>query len=139
VTNDDSRPVDGTRWGKWVRAGNERWEEVRRSWSVFVRNTNELVDLLKIPATDINASLQLMSDDRDATALYWEQLDQRLHNQLASAVSLVDHTRRLLTYYETDIPALVAEYNRQNTIVTEMNETAFLRDLRNYLLHYCES
>jgi hypothetical protein len=30
----------------------------------------------------------------------------------------------------------VAEYNRRNTAVTDMNETSFLRDLRNYLLHY---
>jgi hypothetical protein len=31
---------------------------------------------------------------------------------------------------------MVAEYKRQNSIVTEMNESSFLRDLRNYLLHY---
>ena len=136
VTDDDPRPVDGTLWGQWVRAGNDRWEVVRRSWSVFVRNTAELIDLLKIPTNDIAASLQLMSDDREATALFWEELDQRLHNQLASAVSLVDHTRRLLAYYEADVPTMVAEYKRQNAVVTEINEAAFLRDLRNYLLHY---
>ena len=136
MTDDDPRPVDGNLWGQWVRAGNDRWEVVRRSWSVFVRNTTELVDLLKIPATDIATSLQLMGDDREVTALFWEQLDQRLHNQLASAASLVDHTRRLLAYYETDIPTMVAEYKRQNAVVTEMDEASFLRDLRNYLLHY---
>ena len=104
MTDDDQRPVDGNLWGQWVRAGNDRWEVVRRSWSVFVRNTTELVDLLKIPANDVATSRQLMRDDREATALFWEELDQRLHNQLASAVSLVDHTRRLLAYYETEYP-----------------------------------
>jgi hypothetical protein len=89
IVDDNQRPVDGNLWGQWVRAGNDRWEVVRRSWSVFVRNTTELIDLLKIPATDIAASLQLMGDDREATGMFWEELDQRLHNQLASAVSFV--------------------------------------------------
>lgn len=136
IVDDDQRPVDGSLWGQWVRGGNDRWEVVRRSWSVFVRNTIELIDLLKIPATDIAASPQLMGDDREATEVFWEELDQRLHNQLASAISLVDHTRRLLAYYESDIPAMVGEYKTRNAAVREMNEASFLRDLRNYLLHY---
>lgn len=133
---DDTRAVDGTAWGHWVRAGHERWEVVRRSWTVYFRNTHELIRLLQIPAKNLGVSLQLMGDDRDATAPFWEELDQRLHNLLASAVSLVDHTRRLLNYYEPDIPTFVAEYSRRNIAVTDMNETSFLRDLRNYLLHY---
>jgi hypothetical protein len=133
---DDTRPIDGSRWGEWVRAGSERWEVVRRSLIVFRRNTTELIDLLNIPANDIAFSLQLMGDDRETTDPFWDELDQRLHNQLASAVSLVDHARRLLKYYESDIPTLDEEYRRRNAIITEMNETAFLRDLRNYLLHY---
>ena len=136
IVDDDQRPVDGNLWGQWVRAGNDRWEVVRRSWSVFVRNTTELIYLLKIPATDIAASLQLMGDDREATGMFWEELDQRLHNQLASAVSLVDHTRRLLEYYESDCPTMVAAYRERNATVANMKEAAFLRDLRNYLLHY---
>jgi hypothetical protein len=133
---DDTRPIDGSRWGEWVRAGNERWEVVRRSFGVFRRNTTELIELLNIPATNVAVSLELMGDDRDTTDAFWDELDQRLHNQIAGAVSLVDHTRRFLKYYAADIPTLVAEYDRRNAIITEMNETAFLRDLRNYLLHY---
>lgn len=133
---DDPRPVNGNLWGEWVGAGNERWEVVRRSWAVFGRNTKELIDLLNIPATNRAVALQLMGDDREASRPFWEALDQRLHNQLASAVSLVDHTRRLLAYYRNDVPAMVAEYERRNLSIMEMNETAFLRDLRNYLLHY---
>jgi hypothetical protein len=132
----DERPVDGSRWGEWVRAGSERWAVVGRSYSVFARNTSELMNLLNIPNTNTAVALQLMGDDREATAPYWDELDQRLHNQLASAVSLVDHQRRLLSYYEADFPALVAEYTSRNDGIIGMNEAAFLRDLRNYLLHY---
>ena len=53
---DDPRPIDGNLWGQWVRAGSDRWEVVRRSWSVFVRNTTELIDLLKIPGTNMAVS-----------------------------------------------------------------------------------
>lgn len=132
----DTRPIAGGPWGEWVGAGAERWQVVGRSFTVFSRNTTELMDLLNAPATDVALSLQLMGDDRGATDAFWEELDQRLHNQLASAVSLVDHTRRLLDHYKADVPTLAEEYVRRNAAVTEMNETAFLRDLRNYLLHY---
>jgi len=133
---DEAKAVDGTSWGQWVRVGHDRWEIVRRSWTVYLRNTHELIRLLNVPASNLGVSLQLMGDDREATAPFWEELDQRLHNLLSSAVSLVDHTRRLLKYYEPDVPTFVAEYGRRNTAVTDMNETSFLRDFRNYLLHY---
>jgi hypothetical protein len=50
-----------------------------------------------------------MGDDQGAMP-FWEEFDQRLHNLLPSAVSVVDHTRRLRDYYEADFPAIVAEY-----------------------------
>ena len=132
----DPRPINGDMWGQWIRAGAERWDVVQRSWSVFARNTTELVNLLKMPATNFDVSLLLMGDDIDASAPFWQELDQRLHNELASAVSLVDHTRRLLKHYQDDAPHFVNEYLDRNTSVTTMEEAVFLRDLRNYLLHY---
>jgi len=80
--------------------------------------------------------LKLSSDHSTETAEFWDEVDQRLHNELASAVSLVDHTRRLLTHFESDVPDVVASYRERNAGVMALNETRFLRDLRNYLLHY---
>lgn len=131
----DERPIDGRRWGEWVGGGHERWEVVRRSWLIFQRNTTELMNLLNAPANDPVFALQLMNDDAEASP-FWEELDQRLHNQLSSAVSLVAHTGRLLKYYEADFPAVVAEYRSRNDAIMGMDETAFLRHLRNYLLKY---
>jgi hypothetical protein len=111
---------------------------VRRSWSIFVRNTTALIDLLKSPSSDIGLALQLMDPDPRVGVQFWEELDQRLHNQVASAGSLVDHTRPLMDYYRADTPAIVAEFESRNGLIMEMNETAFLRNLRNYLLHYGE-
>lgn len=133
---DDARPVDGTRWGEWVRAGAERLDSLARSWTVFVRNTDELLDVLDRPNNDVALSMVLMGDDREAIGPFWGEVDQRLHNELASAVSLVDHTRRLLEYLGSDVSGIIAEYTDRNLKIMEMNETKFLRKLRNYLLHY---
>lgn len=68
---DDQRPINGTLLREWVRVGNVRWEVVRRSWSVFTGNTTELLDLLKVPATNMAAALQLMGDDVGANESFW--------------------------------------------------------------------
>lgn len=119
-----------------MRAGDERWELARRSCSIFQRNTTEIMNLLNLPGDDPYFALQLMRDDREVGDPFWEELDQRLHNQLSSAISLVEHARRLLRYYEADFPAVVAEYTSRNDEILRKKEAAFLRDLRNYLLHY---
>jgi hypothetical protein len=133
--SDDPPPVNGNLWGAWNKGAVDRWNTVHRSWNVFARNTTELINHLKVPATNIVFSLQLMGDDRDATQPFWDELDQRLHNQLASAVSLVDHTRRLLKYYESE-GSIVADYGVRNDALVALGETGFLRDFRNYLVHY---
>jgi hypothetical protein len=129
----DERPIDGTRWGAWNGGAFERWQVVARSWAVFVRNTDELVGLLNLPATNMLMSLELMNDDHATAASFWDELDQRLHNQLSSAATLVDHTRRLTDYYAADFPQLAQEFETRNKAVIAMDEAAFLRRLRNYL------
>lgn len=127
--------VDGGRWGTWVRGGYEHWETVRRAWTIFARNTTELVNLLNEPASNPALALLLMQDGIEGATGYWDALDQRLHNQVASAASLVDHTRNLMKYLK-DAPFLVEEFQERNQRVRDMPEALFLRDLRNYLLHY---
>jgi hypothetical protein len=129
-------PVDAARWGEWVRTGADYWNIVTRSYVVFRRNSQELTRILDRPRADIDFSMKLSSDHSSETAEFWDEVDQRLHNELASAVSLVDHTRRLLGYFEPDVPDIVASYHERNSGVMALNETRFLRDLRNYLLHY---
>jgi hypothetical protein len=134
--SDERIPVDAARWGEWVRTGADYWNMVSRSFVVFRRNSQELTRILDRPRADIGFSLKLSSDHSTDTTEFWDEVDQRLHNELASAVSLVDHTRRLLTHFEPDVPDVVASYRERNAGVMALNETRFLRDLRNYLLHY---
>jgi hypothetical protein len=132
----DTRPVDANQWGAWVREGAELWEVVRRSWGIFQRNTTEILDLVNLPSRDLSVALRLMGDDQEENQPFWEEFDQRLHNHVAAAVSLVDHTRRLSDHCETDAYTIMEEYRKRNDKVRLMTEAAFLRDLRNYLLHY---
>jgi hypothetical protein len=132
---DDRRPINMALWGAWTRAGADRWDALRWSTTTFARNTDELMGLLNRAAADVALALTLMNDDLQ-TDPFWPELDRRLHNQLASTVTLIDHTRRLISYYESDAPDLAAEYEARNARVRGTNEAAFLRGLRNYLLHY---
>lgn len=130
------RPIDGSQKGAWVMAGVVRWNVVTRSYTVFCRNSQELTRILDRLRVDVAFSIQLSGDDTPVTREFWDEVDQRLHNFLASAVSLVDHTRRLTSFFAPDVPDIVAEYDRRNAMVTTLAETTFLRDLRNYLLHF---
>lgn len=117
-------------------AAHGAWSEVRRTLSVHNRNTAELLDLLADAEHDLSLALELVQNVRDSAVRdeFYDALDQRLHNMLASAVSLVDHSRRLMSRYEgTDFKA---EFERRNQAVASSVTTGFLRDLRNYLLHY---
>ena len=131
---DDPRPINAPLWGAWVRAGADRWDVLGRSWTTFTRNTTELIDLLN-RAANLALALTLMNDDQQTDG-FWPELDQRLHNQLASTGTLIDHTRRLINCYRSDAPSLATDYDTRKGSVIATNEAAFLRDLRNYLLHY---
>lgn len=134
--DEPQRPIDGSLKGAWVRAGVARWNVVTRSYTVFRRNSQKLTRILDRVRVDFAFSMQLSGDDTSETREFWDEVDQRLHNFLASAVSLVDHTRRLTKFFALDVPDIVAEYEVRNATVTELDETSFLRDLRNYLLHF---
>lgn len=134
--SEDPRPINMNLCGEWNRAGIERWDVVDRSWSVFLRNTVELVEFLNAPIHDPAMLQMVMTGGPIESSSVWEELAQRLHNQLASVASLIDHTRRLTEYYKDDAPSLVAEFSSRNETIRQMEQAAFLRDLRNYLLHY---
>ena len=130
--------IDGHAWGEYVRQARERWDVVTRSWGVFQRNSSELMGLLATAETNARYSLMLMTDLElipGEQAIFWAQFDQRLHNLLASATSLVDHTRRLISYYEHE-PEFTENFRRRNDEVAESDVALFLRRLRNYLLHF---
>jgi hypothetical protein len=113
-----------------------RWDSLRRSAGVFERNAGELVQLLRVAETDEQLVIELFQNVRPTNVPeeYFGRLDQRLHNMLAAAVSLVDHTRRLTRSYEGT--EFLDQLTRRNDEIRIAGESLFLRSLRNYLLHY---
>lgn len=113
-----------------------RRDELNRSIQVFFRNATELLTLLDDAENNIDIGVELIQNVRSShfRENYGAMLDQRMHNMLASAVTLVDHTRRWLSnYVDTEFER---SFNERSDAIKESPVAAFLRRLRNYLLHY---
>jgi hypothetical protein len=112
-----------------------RWDELERSRDIWKLNTLELSNLLSAVEQNQLLQMELMQNVRAPIVRdqFRTLLDQKLHNMLAAAVSLVDHTRRFLKNYEaTDF---ASEFETRSVRVRDAPVAVFLRDLRNFLLH----
>lgn len=140
MSQDDRPPIDGNALSAYITGGREHFERVERALAVFARNASELLGHLRSVETNPLASIVLMQDPRgsgDHAAThraFWDELDQRLHNLLASAASLIDHTRPLVRFYEHE-PDFQAEWETRNRAVAASPRASFIRTLRNYLVH----
>ena len=144
-------PIDGNAWTAYITGGRRHFDRVVRSRNVFIRNANELVGLLTDAEHNILHALALMEagpagDTPETTRQeflqeaeayrdeFWQALDQRLHNLVASLSSLVDQTRPLIAFYVEE-PAFQQEFQRRNGAVAGHVRSKFVKRLRNYLLH----
>lgn len=119
----------------WIREGVKRFEVVENSWFIYRQNGLELIVFLNYPSKHPAEFLKVAMADPNESWAFWGSFNQRLHNFLASVVSLVDHARRLTGYYEEDAPRFVSEFNSSNQKIAARPESQFLRELRNYMLH----
>ncbi|MFC3495446.1 hypothetical protein [Glycomyces rhizosphaerae] len=118
------------------KIADDRRSEITRSCDVFFRNMKELHGLVVAAETDQELALELIQNVRppDVADEFYGRLDQRLQNMISSAVALVEHTKRLLGKYpDTEF---AAEFARRNEKIWNLSSSKFLRNLRNYLLHY---
>ncbi|PHE74039.1 hypothetical protein COF47_20595 [Bacillus wiedmannii] len=102
----------------------------------FQRNNEELVKLLKLYETDYDFALKISSvDNGEAFDTFLSEVTRLLHNYLASAKALVEHTRNLFKdeYSETEFEA---EYHAKiKGIFINSMVSKFIEELRNYTLH----
>jgi hypothetical protein len=115
---------------------NREWQGLARAGAVNARNTRELVTLLRAMETQPEISLELVQNVRPPVVAeeMHAQLDQRLHNFVASAGMLIDHTRRLFDGYAGS--NLAAEYEQRKDRLIANPVVSFIKGLRNYLLHH---
>lgn len=122
-----------------TRARRE-WDAIRYIHVIMLGNEHELLSLIDaIEANHDDLALVMISNvgplaNREAREFLYQQLVRLVHNYLAATTTFVDHTRNLMSQY-SGTPTH-SEYLRR---VEEVKATAlspFVKQLRNYLLHY---
>jgi len=113
-----------------------RIKALDRSRYVYTRNYSELRKLLEF-YSDLEKSLQLWDrKNRDKQDAFHNEVTRLLHNFVASAKSLVDHTRTIYrSLYRSS--GQFPEYQKKiDSSFTHNAVAQFVESLRNYCLHY---
>jgi hypothetical protein len=107
----------------------------RTVYAVFLPNRDDLLGLLDRAASDANLAVELFQNvRRPVVRTRFEGAVMRaLHNYVASASALVEHTRRIMR--ERSGP-IVDEFEQRKRDVIAHPEVPFIHNLRNYVLHY---
>lgn len=105
------------------------------SLNIFIMNNQELQKGLAIVQTP-EIGIKLMSEaHREAGDQVHREISRLMHNFLASAKTLVDHTRAFLHEHYENTPIRNAYQARIDTEFANDEICRFVHDLRNYMLH----
>lgn len=117
------------------RRAHDEWEGLRRMATVHTRNASEFLGVLNALGEDPVLAMEMVQNVRppEVRDAVTGEIDQRLHNYVASTVSLIDQTRRLMDRYSNS--SMRAEYERRKNDVIAKPVVGFVGDLRNYALH----
>lgn len=112
------------------------WDSLEHVHSVLTTNERELVALVSaIEQNKNNLATTVvgnMGPQQPRTALFRELL-RRLHNYVASAGTLIDHTRNLIETYQGT--PTHEQYLERLAAAKRENVLPFVSKLRNYVLH----
>ena len=109
---------------------------LQRTWNVFHANWTFLDSMIGRFKSDSAFAMNIADRSRDQPNLdrFLDALDVALHNFIASAATLGDHTRRIAQNrasgdawgkYQSEVDRVFADSSRSR----------FVKDLRNYMLH----
>lgn len=102
----------------------------------FEKNNEEIVNILNEYETNYNLASEISSfNNREGLEAFLTEVIRLLHNYLASAMTLVDHTRKFFQdeYKETEFEN---EYNKKIAeLFVQSPVSKFIQDLRNYSMH----
>jgi hypothetical protein len=101
---------------------------------VFVPNLHELVRLLEAPSKDYGLAIELVQNVHDDTVRqrFNAETTQRLHNYLASTMSLVEHSRRIM---RKRTGSSANEFESRKASLLSNDEAPFMMDLRVFTQH----
>ncbi|MGZ4078799.1 MAG: hypothetical protein ACXVDW_15040, partial [Bacteroidia bacterium] len=105
------------------------------SLEIFENNYIELIHHLEKHNDPIESIKLLKIDTRKELFAYQREITRYLHNYIASALSLVDHSRNHFRELYTD--ESFPEYQQEIDLKFKLNPLAnFIKDLRQYFQHY---
>jgi hypothetical protein len=111
-------------------------EALRASFRVFAGNYRELLKLLNV-VENPEVAIRLKGVERRAEShKVLEEITRLLHNFLASARSLLDHTNTHMTKLYIGHPLLSEYETRRADFLTSTPVHQFVQRLRNYAQHY---
>jgi len=115
---------------------HDRWENLRLTFQgIYQANRKQLLDLMEAPNHNEELLIELIQNVRPRVVkeAYEFELLKAFHNYIASALTLVDHSRRFIKEY-TDT-TFSKEYDQKRAAVASTEEHCFLKDIRNYVVH----
>ncbi|WP_344965538.1 hypothetical protein [Oceanisphaera sediminis] len=105
------------------------------SYNIFSMNLKELNEGLKLIETP-QVGLKLMSEEnREAGHQAHREINRLFHNFIASAKTLIEHTRIFVDKHYKDTPLHQAYAQKIKSEYAEDELCRFIQDLRNYMLH----
>jgi hypothetical protein len=105
------------------------------SFNIFQMNALELMEATR-NVRDPEQGLSLMSqDNKEAGQQAHRELSRHVHNFVASAKTLVDHTRVFIEEHYADTTVLSSYKDQITSTFASDPVSKFVHDLRNYMLH----
>jgi len=105
------------------------------SYNIFHGNMNELLAALGV-LDNFSVGMKLMSQNNGEVGTQFHREANRLfHNFLASAMTLISHTRNFMEQHYKDIPVFQVYTQKVQSELANDPLCRFIQELRNYLLH----
>ncbi len=106
------------------------------SLSIFDRNYQRLIQVQRFLSENPDAHQLMILRNRDQLMILLSDVIRLTHNFVASAMSLVDHTRRIYNSQYRDSNA-IPEYDKTVEVLFATDPLSrFVQDLRRYCQHY---
>jgi len=103
--------------------------------NIFQMNAQELIEITR-RVNDPDEGIRLMAvANREAGSQTHREVTRRVHNFVAAALTLVEHTRIFMREHYSDTPMLERYQAKVDTDFKNQPLVRFVQDLRNYILH----
>lgn len=110
-------------------------KEIERSIYIFQGNFKDLLqDINKFSQPDNLVFFDVRNREKLESILI--EIVRRLHNFVAAAISLVEHTRRIVRAMYKETPFIYDYQSELESRIISNEQIQFLHDLRNFTLHY---